>query len=245
MYHAAARNLTISPRTGPIAGGTLIRITGSDFSNDIETAKCSFGEEVVNAVYATQFEIRCHTPPVVLPKSVAVEIAVNGKDFTSETVQFHYEAHRHIAEIHPNSGPATGQTIISVIGGPFKNYTEGLRCRFADQIVSAVYISEKVVECVSPRLRPRREVQRIASNASDACISTENCTFSLKLWNYCRPINGYQGFDLDGSSLPHPTLCEPRISAPIPYNASRQLLKSILEELPGIGTIRVTQFPKW
>ena len=129
----------------------------------------------MNAVYATQFEIRCHTPPVVLPKSVAVEIAVNGKDFTSETVQFHYEAHRHIAEIHPNSGPATGQTIISVIGGPFKNYTEGLRCRFADQIVTAVYISEKVVECVSPRLRPRR--------GSTYCIKCKRCMyFDRKLY---------------------------------------------------------------
>ena len=67
-YHAAAHNITLSPRIGPISGGTLIRITGSDFTDDIESAKCSFGEEIVNAVYATQFEIRCHAPPVVSPK---------------------------------------------------------------------------------------------------------------------------------------------------------------------------------
>ena len=49
----------------------------------------------------------------------------------------------HIAEVQPNSGPATGY-IVTVIGGKFKNYTEGLRCRFADQIVPAVYVSERL-----------------------------------------------------------------------------------------------------
>ena len=47
----------------------------------------------------TQFEIRCHTTPVV-SESVSVEVSVNGKDFTRESTQFHYEAHMHIAEVH-------------------------------------------------------------------------------------------------------------------------------------------------
>ena len=103
---------------------------------------------------------------------------------------------------------------------------------------------KKIVECISPQLRPRREVQRIVANYSDACAESQNCTFVLRLWDFCRPTNAYQGFDIDGSSLPQPTLCEPRLSAPIPYQASRDEMKSILQDLPGVGSIRVTRFSK-
>ena len=236
------RQMEITPLTGPTYGGTVIVIRGFELSGAMLASagqiKCAFGNEIVPAFSVSPHKIRCRTPPVSAPRAVNLEITTNNEiDFTQQKVQFRYEEVRHVSSVHPRAGPATGNTVITVSGGPFPNYTQSLFCRFGSQIVSARFLDESAVECTAPKLRPVREVQRIIvapMNVSDASglipdVLNPLHTFRLEVDENCVLIaSGHR--------------CKSQLTAPLPWNATTSQMKTTLESLPSMGIVRVTRF---
>ena len=235
-YDLSSRAMSVSPLSGPITGGTVISVKGLNFEGtwNMDRVKCSFGGEVVKAFRSTHHTVKCRAPPVPAPRSVSVEISTNeGIDFTNEKVQYYYEEIRHVSSVEPRVGPSTGNTLITVTGGPFPNYTSTLFCRFGNQPVPAQFISESTLQCVSPRLRPVREIQSITYGPvsdNSGTTSTPSGTFALVVGETCKLI-------ASGS------ICLPQLTGHMNWNASALTMKRVLETLPEIGTVRVTRIP--
>ena len=74
---------------GPVTGGTSVAVSGSSFRGG-SVHRCRFGEQTVNATYdAYHDELRCVSPAAYVGDS-AVEISLNGQQFTKNGVVFEY-----------------------------------------------------------------------------------------------------------------------------------------------------------
>jgi len=191
-FDISSRKLVLEPLTGPINGGTIVTVRGLNFEGtwNMDRIKCSFGGEVVSAFQSTPHIIKCRTPPVISPRVVSVEISTNaGIDFTDQRAQYKYEEIRHVATVYPRVGPSTGETLVTINGGPFVNYTDTLLCRFGNQAVPATYVSIDALQCVSPHLRPVREVQKITfgPSATTADLPTGS-QFAIQMGEHCTTV---------------------------------------------------------
>ena len=237
-YDVSARGLMISPLSGPITGGTVISISGFDFGGAIwnmDNIKCSFGQTIVSAFWSTRHKVKCRAPPVTAPRSVSVEISTNvGIDYTNQRVQYFYEEIRHVSNVYPRVGPSTGNTLITITGGPFPNYTSTLFCRFGNQPIQATFVSETTLQCISPHLRPIREIQSITYQPDSTDANSANVypsgTFALIVGEHCT-------FIASGK------ICLPQSTSFMNWNISAVDLKQTIERLPEIGTVRVTRIP--
>ena len=96
--------------TGPASGGTIVKITGTEFSATPANNVVKFGNVTATVTAATTLEITCTTPAALAVGAVAVEVTVgaNSDDLASA---FTYTAG--ITSINLTSGPASGgQTVI-------------------------------------------------------------------------------------------------------------------------------------
>ena len=227
----------LSPLSGPITGGTVVSVSGLNFDGtwNMERVKCSFGGEVVSAFWSSRHKVKCRAPPVTAPRSISVEVSTNlGIDFTNQRAQYNYEEVRHVSDIQPRVGPSTGNTLITITGGPFPNYTSTLFCRFGNQPVPANFLSETTLQCVSPHLRPTREVQTITYRPDGSIASNSvgpSGMFALVVGETCR-------------SVASGTTCMPRVTSFMDWNASASIFKQVIESLPNMGTVRVTRIPQ-
>lgn len=167
-YVPEATDVSFTPRSGPTKGGTLVEITGDNLPEHPRnyTPQCMFGDVVVDAVAAERGSLSCIAPPVSSPRSVHLEYSYNRRDFTTLGKQYVYDWPLHAAKLLPSWGPVSGNTAITVVGAKFRDsHNHGLRCKFGDQEVPAVYRSERELHCVSPRLGDVDEVQVVAASS--------------------------------------------------------------------------------
>lgn len=107
----------IKPLSGPIEGGTLITIEGSNLGIREEDVrgKISIGKvpcELIN--YEISVKIECRTGAVAHELSAPIKVA-NEAGYTESSVQFHYKNIQLIG-LQPTLGPRAGGTKISLIG---------------------------------------------------------------------------------------------------------------------------------
>ena len=92
----------------------------AQFGSDLDAAtqqQLNRGARLVELLKQDQF-----VPPVISPRVVSVEISTNaGIDFTDQRAQYKYEEIRHVATVYPRVGPSTGETLVTINGGPFVN----------------------------------------------------------------------------------------------------------------------------
>eukprot|EP01043_Picozoa_sp_COSAG02_P000581 COSAG02_NODE_10_length_59045_cov_19.973365_30_plen_5873_part_00 len=74
-------------------------------------------ELYISAQHATSGFVRCLVPPVQHAMHAAVDVALNGQQFTSSGVQFAYTPA--VQSISPDVGPASGGTMLGVQGSGF------------------------------------------------------------------------------------------------------------------------------
>ncbi|OAI42772.1 hypothetical protein AYO38_02925 [bacterium SCGC AG-212-C10] len=107
---------SVSPNSGPTAGGTLVTITGTGFTG---TTAVTFGANVATFTVLNQNQISA-TSPAGGPGTVDVRVT-NGFG-TSQTVvadQFTYGTLPAIFSVVPNNGPTTGGTTVTINGASF------------------------------------------------------------------------------------------------------------------------------
>ncbi len=111
----------VSPRSGPLAGGTFVTITGTGFTG---ATAVDFGPVVISSFTNTGTQIVVVSPAGVSPGSVDV-IVTNpiGTSVTSPADLFTYTAPAApvptVSAISPNFGPSTGGTFVTIIGTAF------------------------------------------------------------------------------------------------------------------------------
>ena len=111
----------VSPSSGPITGGTLVTIAGTNFKNSTDAFVCAFGTEfyTVAATPINSTHLTVEAPMVIYaPGPVPVMCSDNGQNFTtaSANVQFLFTEPAVVTAVDPNRGPSTGNTIVTVAG---------------------------------------------------------------------------------------------------------------------------------
>lgn len=123
---------SLSPISGPIAGGTLVYIDGTNF---VQGVKVYFGDkEAVTTTFATSSRVKATTPSVTAAGPVDVKVVnPDGKEAVSAQA-FTYLAppppdKPTIKNINPNSGPTAGGTVVYIDG---TNFVNGLKVYFGN-----------------------------------------------------------------------------------------------------------------
>uniref|UniRef100_A0A8C3LXN1 Plexin-B2 n=1 Tax=Chrysolophus pictus TaxID=9089 RepID=A0A8C3LXN1_CHRPC len=110
----------IEPKTGPLDGGILLTIMGSNLGIKAEDVKnitvadkeCIFKEEF----YSVSTRIVCQVGEMKVPKQGQIEVNINGKLGQSPSdVQFTYQDPQPTG-IRPQSGPQAGGTTLTITG---------------------------------------------------------------------------------------------------------------------------------
>jgi large repetitive protein len=135
----------VSPRSGPVEGGTPVTISGAGFSG---TLSVRFGDTPATIVQITETQLQVVSPPHA---AGLVHIRVtNGFGTNTESVldDFTYGGGGpRITAISPRGGPTSGGTVLTITGTGFAG-TFGVV--FGDQVVTPTSVSSTQVVAVSP-----------------------------------------------------------------------------------------------
>lgn len=124
--------LAISPLSGSVSGGTTVTITGSLMMATPATV-CRVGSLVALLVVLSPVAATCLTPPSANSSSYAIDISLNGINYTSSGINFQY-FNISSARLSPQRGPSSGGTILTaelnVTGLQFSSCQPMLRLSF-------------------------------------------------------------------------------------------------------------------
>ncbi|MDB5308070.1 MAG: Alkaline phosphatase [Gemmataceae bacterium] len=119
-YAAAPTVTSISPTSGPTAGGTTVTITGTGFTG--ATAVTFGGTAATSFTVDSDTQITAATPAGA---AGAADVAVTTAGGTATaTGAFTYVAAPAIAVVSPSSGPAAGGTTVTITGTGFTGATD-------------------------------------------------------------------------------------------------------------------------
>jgi hypothetical protein len=115
---AAPTITTISPDAGPLAGSTVVTITGSGFKSD---ATVAFGSLPASSVTVSSATVLTATTPAHAAGSVDVIVTNADGQSATETGGFTYQGPAPtVLSITPDNGPAAGGTVVTIIGSGFQ-----------------------------------------------------------------------------------------------------------------------------
>lgn len=139
-----------TPAFGAADGGTVVSVSGRNFSRR-GAIICRFtGAGDVIAQILDDFVVRCVAPPGQVGLT-HITIAQNMPTLSATSAAFTYVERPTISRLYPSSGLVDGGTRIVALGSGFANSTD-LKCRFsAETVSSAVFVSENEVICTTPR----------------------------------------------------------------------------------------------
>ena len=125
---------SLSPRTGPTAGGTVVTIIGTNFTlaSDVRFgAKGATNFQVISPTRITA------TSPAHTAGTVNVTVTIpGGASGTSPNDVFDYLAPK-VTSVSPRQGPTAGGTLVTIIGADF---VRGARVRFGTRVAPDVTV---------------------------------------------------------------------------------------------------------
>ena len=176
-YAVAPVVAQVAPRSGPVAGGTPLVVTGTGFVRT-PRLRCQFlwagsgAHAEVPATFVSPTEVRCDAPPSATTTAASVHVSTNGVDFGPSTDaggagEFLYVPIARVGSVTPAVGSVDKGTPVVITGTDFmlppgelggEAGSDSLRCRFsampgsaADALgtVPAVWV-DGTVTCVAP-----------------------------------------------------------------------------------------------
>ena len=139
-YFAPATVTSLSPSTGPV--GTSVVITGT---NLFATAAVTFGSVAAMSIHVTS---NSHVTAVAPAGTGTVDVSVTtpaGTTLTSGSDKFTYAPV--VTDVSPESGPATGGTLVTITGTSFSGATA---VEFGTVSVVPDSVSDTTVTATSP-----------------------------------------------------------------------------------------------
>ena len=166
----------LRPAQGPVGGGTLVEVQGSAFwerSASLGLLYCRFGPlGLSRAQRISNDAIEC-VAPAHAAGEVAVEVSLNGVDFTSSGVTYAYLGPT-IQAVHPALGPEQGGTVVTVIADALPS-AQLVYCLFGALPSAAFVYSSTQLVCVAPLAPPGDASLRLAySSTADSEVEIES-----------------------------------------------------------------------
>ncbi|MEC8422204.1 MAG: IPT/TIG domain-containing protein, partial [Myxococcota bacterium] len=153
QYQEAVSVLSVEPRTGLLAGGTLLRVLGSGFVPSMTALVRVGSQPVVVARVLSSVLLECTTPLRTEAGLLSVEVTLNDQDYSSDEVLFEYQDAARVLEVSPSKGPSGGGGFVNVSGTGFSQRSfllSYLFARFNETRVPVVWVSSSEVHCVAP-----------------------------------------------------------------------------------------------
>lgn len=159
---------SVSPKSGPIGGGTLVRVVVMGIHADIDrgTISCRFGQSFVSAAFIdADGTVLCVSPSASSSGASSLELSRNGVEFTSDGWTFYYVPDMMVESAWPLMGPESGGTMITLDGHGFSDIGDVV-CEFGSpgSRVPAIGISVTVIHCRSPAHMPGTISLRVGVN---------------------------------------------------------------------------------
>lgn len=126
----------VSPIAGPLAGGTTVIITGTNFSLP---STVYLGATTVPNTYISPTQLSIVTPAVTASAELHITVqSLSGRSAESPADVFTYTNGPIVDAVNPNTGPTSGGSIVVVTG---KNFTPGVVVRFGDVVVDSMNVN--------------------------------------------------------------------------------------------------------
>ncbi|MDR3502850.1 MAG: IPT/TIG domain-containing protein, partial [Legionella sp.] len=151
---------SLNPNSGPLSGGNVITINGTNFNGDPPTVLIDGQFAVVKYISPAQLSV---TIPAALPRvvslaqsthqSVPVNVILKNEDGQQTTVTNGYIYTTAvfgapvITAVTPSSGNTGGHTIISIVG---QNFTNGATVTIGGINAEIISVSSTLIEAVTP-----------------------------------------------------------------------------------------------
>src|SRR5205814_1761774 len=143
-YVAAPTVTSVSPTSGPTAGGTAVTITGTNFTG---ASAVKFGANDATAFTVSSPTSISATAPAGSAGTVDVKVTTAGGTSGAVTADhFTYFAAPTVTAVSPNAGPATGGTAVTITG---THFTGATAVKFGTVAVSAT-VTDTQITATSP-----------------------------------------------------------------------------------------------
>jgi hypothetical protein len=173
----------LSPKSGPIAGGTTVVITGTGFTGLSGAGAVTFG-----GVNATSYKVESATKitakaPAHAAGVVQVKVTTShGASANTAADDYTYLAAPTITALSPKSGPIAGGTTVVITGTGFVDVTQVL---FGDLAAKFTVDSPTGITAIAPPAPPGTvQVKVIAAYGTSADSAADDYTYSIVgLWD--------------------------------------------------------------
>lgn len=140
---------SVSPNIGPVAGGTIVKLTGSNFKSDTTVY---LANKEIQGTFVSSTELRITTPEWDKSETVDVKVVNSDGQESILTGGYTFELPPPLPEpvitgLTPNSGPQEGGTVVSIKGA---NFTANSILKFEDTIVAATMLSSTELRIKTP-----------------------------------------------------------------------------------------------
>ena len=116
-YDATPSVTAVSPAAGPIAGGTVVTVTGSNFTG---ASVVDFGSNPATAYTVNSATQITATSPAGSASMVDITVTTpSGTSATSSADQYTYEGGPSLTALSPVAGPPSGGTTVTITGSNF------------------------------------------------------------------------------------------------------------------------------
>jgi len=132
-YVAAPSVSSVSPNSGPVAGGTPVTITGTNFANGATVTFGSTGATNVTVVNSTTITA---TTPAASVGAVTVTVTVGGQS-GGLTSGFTYVGQPTVTAVSPSTGSTSGGSSVTITG---TNFAPGATVNFASNAATNVTV---------------------------------------------------------------------------------------------------------
>ena len=142
------------PNAGAEAGGGVVTVYGSFASYDSDDVSCRVGTIVgIQASLVTPTTIACQMPSHV-PGPVAVDVSLNGAEYTDGELRYDYEQGYEVFGPTPKRVLASGGGLVSLSFSPGRDTLSELTCVIDENPVPAVRVSTGTFLCLTPPRAP-------------------------------------------------------------------------------------------
>lgn len=203
LLHRRVTVTGLAPTSGPQAGGDLVRVQGSGFSN-VPSLSCRFGHASVRAHFISEELVTCSTPPATgtVPVGVLSDHAAEpqGSQLAPMvTMPFYmYASVFRITAVVPAHGPRSGVIRVVLFG---INLPQRSTCVFSDTLSGpSTWISPNLVLCSTPPLLPRGPAL-VSLRASEEHVVAHGVLYTISPDPVIFSIHPAQGPALGGTIL--------------------------------------------
>lgn len=145
------------------AGKTVVRVYGSSLEGGTDR-RCRFGAvDAAASLSPAADHLLCLAPLTAVVGQVAVRVTLNGQQYTQNRSNLQFVllprdgdsaaaggGGVRVSAIEPPLGPITGGTSVAVQGAGFVDIPGSISCRFAEQVVPAIFETPTRLRCLSP-----------------------------------------------------------------------------------------------